>query len=311
MLDLVAPTFADIYQSALAPYSYRHSTMGKININSTIYPTLVGTSGTTTRPLPLEALFENTVPSAALPTLMANIANGTFSSGTSAGQAFGSLGDQHPQYNYIGQLCEIAGVADGTYTPGGVNGTKWEKEALIRNLANLLTTQSNTFHLWGAAQAVNVAKASGNTNYGVYQPGDTVTVLGEKRFESVIERSVWPGVDGVPGNGNVATTGTYNQKSTDTISPVPVSLPWAAVTISGAKTSSAVVPYASAQWAQFDGPDNPNTPRNSAGYTPAPGWYGTSSSNSLIYNNTNIQTAQNPARVFMTYKPILFRFLTE
>jgi hypothetical protein len=122
-------------------------------------------------------------------------------------------------------------------------------------------------------------------------------------------------VDGVPGNGHL-TSGAYDQKSTNTVSPIPVSLPWAAVTISGVAANSAVVPSTSAQWAQFDGPDNPNTPRSVAtslggiSYAPSPGWYGTAGS-PLQWTKSTYQNAQNPARVFMTYKPILFRYVTE
>jgi hypothetical protein len=323
ILDLVAPTFADTTQPTFAPYSYLHSTMGKININSTIYPNITGTSGNTTqRPLPLEALFKNTVPDSLLPTIVNNIAT----TATAGSLKFGAPN----QYGYVGELCEVPGVADGTIVPtlgsgapqasGTTGTTKWQREALIRDLANLITTQSNTFHLWGAAQAVKVVKGSGNTNYGIYQTGDTVTVLGEKRFESVIERSVWPGVDGVPGNGHVSATGTYDQNSSDTNAPMPASLPWAAVALSGAPTSVAIdSPGTSvAQWAQFDGPDNPNAPRAlSSGaaalnynYTPSPGWYGTSSQ-PVPWTSTSLQNARNPARVVMSYKPLLFRYISE
>ena len=158
-----------------APLSYLHSTMGKLNINALINP--LYPSPAATRTLPMQALFKNMVPDSQLVTLANHVVNHNLS-----GLDWGAPG----QYDYIGELCEVAGVADtGT--------TNWQKEVIIRNLANVLTTQSNTFKVYGLAQVVNVQKKAGNTNYAAVEAGDTVTVNGEKRFESVIERSVWPG----------------------------------------------------------------------------------------------------------------------
>ncbi|HEY5811690.1 MAG TPA: hypothetical protein VIT23_03435 [Terrimicrobiaceae bacterium] len=292
LLDLVAPIFPDLSQPSIVPYSYLHSTMGKININANIYPN-VGV----TRNLPLQALFKNLVPDAELATLANNIVNHTLS-----GRDFGGQG----RYDYIGELCEVKGVADGLYTPGGTSGSGWQKMALIRNLANLITTQSNTFHIWGAAQALRVIKKAGNTNYATYESGDTVVVSGEKRFESTIERSVWQGVDGVPGNGHANNSGVYDQKSNDTTStnPAPNLQPWAAVAISASAAPSARLPNTDAEWAHFDGPDDPTPLR--AAYPPMPGWY------SLEYSSPSaLKDALNPIRAHMTYKPIMFRYATE
>ncbi len=109
-----------------------------------------------------------------------------------AGQDFGAPG----VYDYIGEICEAQGFAND-----GMD--NWDKEALIRNLANLLTTKSNSFTVWGEAQVIR--KNPRNTNYGVFEPGDQV--MGEKRFESQVERYVLPGKDGTPGNANVTASG--------------------------------------------------------------------------------------------------------
>jgi hypothetical protein len=311
LLDIVAPTFPDTNQPVPAPYSYLHSTMGKVNINNVIYPApLPPSGGTTQRNLPIEAVFKNAVPDSALSTIVNNIVKHTpASSGSFTGINF--LPANEP-YGYIGQLCEIKGIADGSNTPGGVTGSKWQREALIRDLVNLFTTQSNTFHLWGAAQSIKVVKAQGNTNYGKYEAGDTVTILGEKRFESVLERSVWPGIDGAPGNSTLSASGTYAMNSTSPLMASPENVPWQCVAVSGTTTSAAVAPATSAAWASFDGPLDPNQPRANAGYLPNPGWYWSPSTNNwLNYNNTTLQAAKNPARVIMSYKPIMFRYVTE
>ncbi|HEY5745790.1 MAG TPA: hypothetical protein VIU12_06925 [Chryseolinea sp.] len=300
LLDVLAPMFADMYQPSFAPYSYLHSTMGKININAQMYPNF-GLK----RILPLEALFKNVVPDANLTDLVDNIVNHKLS-----GKDFGAEG----KYDYVGELCEVEGIADGLNTPGGKLGTDWERMALIRNLANLITTQSNTFRLWGTAQAIRLTKGAGNSNLAAYEPGDTVTVNGEKRFEAAIERSVWTGVDGVPGNGHVNDSGAYDRKSTDTTpnNPAPLGLPWAALTISSYGAPTSRVPGTNAQWARFDGPDDPNAPRASVGVMPLPGWYWDSlTSKPLGFSSCDLRSAFNPARAHMTYKPIMFRYITE
>ena len=293
ILDLVAPAFADTSQPAPAPLSYRHSTMGKLNLNAQLYPT---TAGSLQRTLPMQALFKNVVSDAALAQLVNNVMEHNLS-----GLPYGALDATPKQYDYIGELCEVTGVADGTIPLTGVStstGTAWQKEAIIRNLANILTVQSNTFKIYGLAQAIQIKKKAGNTNYGAVEAGDTVAVNGEKRFESVIERAIWPGADGVPGNAHIMG-GVYDLNSQSTSQPVPPVLPWAAIDI----PSTTIVN--GAKWAAFDGPEDPTTMRAAAGYAPVPGWAG------LIYSSSTLKTALNPARAHMTYKPISFRYVTN
>ena len=96
----------------------------------------------------------------------------------------------------------MPGIADSSS-----GSSEWEGEALVRNLASLITTRSNAFSVWGVAQTIT--KRSGNTQYAAFQSGDLVT--GEKRFHAIVERYVWPGVDGVAGNAQVDSGGAYNQ----------------------------------------------------------------------------------------------------
>ncbi len=279
LLDLLAPTLQDTLQPIPAPLSYLHSTMGKININALINP--LYPSPISSRTLPMQALFKNMV-SDGLPltTLAGNVINHRLS-----GLDYGAQG----QYDYIGELCEVAGVADsGT--------TSWQKETNIRNLANLLTTNSNTFKVYGLAQAISIRKQAGNTNYGAFETGDTLAVNGERRFESVIERGVWPGVDGVPGNAH-ATNGVYDQISQSSAVP-PSTLPWAGVTIPKST-------WGTGTWATFDGPDDPRSLRGTGYDALSPGWY------TLSYTSSPLKSAVNPARAHMTYKPISFRYVTN
>ena len=275
LLDLLAPALQDTLQPVPAPLSYLHGTMGKINVNAQLYP-----GKGSTRTLPMQALLKNMVPDSQLAPLANNVINHTLS-----GLDYGAPG----QYDYIGELCEVAGVADS-------GATNWQKETIIRNLANLLTTNSNTFKVYGLAQAIHVTKQAGNTDYGNVETGDTVVVNGEKRFEAVIERGVWPGVDGVPGNAHTAG-GVYDQISKSPAA-TPAPLPWAGVALP--KSTWA----AGATWAQFDGPDDPRSLR-SGNDAPAPGWYG------LTYNYSTLKTAVNPARAHMTYRPVSFRYVTN
>ena len=286
LLDLLAPALQDTLQPAPAPLSYLHGTMGKINLNALINPLYLNPAST--RTLPMQALFKNMVPDSQLLQMAKNVVTHNLS-----GLDWGARG----QYDYIGELCEVAGVADS-------GNTNWQKETIIRNLANLLTTQSNTFKVYALAQVVSVQKKAGNTDYGAVETGDTVTVNGEKRFESVIERSVWPGVDGVPGNAH-ATGGVYDQLAVSPIVP-PAVLPWAGV----AMPKSAWTP--GSMWTPFDGPDDPRSLRSGNGApdaawsdAPDPGWY------NLTYNYSPLKTAANPARAHMTYKPISFRYVAN
>jgi hypothetical protein len=195
-----------------ASLSYMNSTAGKVNINAKIFPDKAVNSNFSPpdRILPLQALFENmyrgtvqiTSTSAISgnnsKTLASNVVNQVPSSTTFSGP-----------YKFAGEICEVAGVADDT----GLN--EWDREAVVRNLGSLITTRSNAFSVWGVAQTVkkipkNLAGAGANPNQ--FQSGDQVT--GEKRFHAVIQRYVWPGVDGVVGNGQTGAGG-YTQLGTN------------------------------------------------------------------------------------------------
>ncbi len=277
LLDLLAPTHRSSIYSQL---SVMNSTAGKINlnaklmdVNSTLLP---GGSyyGPPTRLAALTALVSG---SGASSGIAQNILDHRLS--PLGGQDFGALGE----YDYPGEICEIEGVADsGT--------TDWDRERLVRNLAGLMTTRSSVFSVWGVAQAVK--KIPRNTSYGSFQSGDIVT--GEKRFQAIVERYLWTGVDGSPGNAKTdITSGNY-----DTIAQ-PQSSPGHAP------------PYAGGAWETIDGPDAPTYPIAGA----ATGTWNTGVNYAQPSSSANtantLATAYNPLRAVPKYRVIYFRYLDE
>ncbi len=189
--------------------TYMNSTAGKININAKIFPDRSTNSNFAPpdRTLPLQALFENmyrgttqiTSTSGTAGYNSKTLATNVLNQVSSSGSPF--LGP----YKYAGEICEVAGIADT-----GAN--EWEKEAIIRNLGSLITTRSNAFGVWGVAQTIKKAPqnlSGGGSNPGQFQAGDQVT--GEKRFYAIIERYIWPGVDGVVGDAQTDASTSYNQ----------------------------------------------------------------------------------------------------
>ncbi len=172
------------------PLTYMNSTAGKININALIFPqngalfNLPQTGSSPARDAPIRALFKNMLrPNLASPPNPTQISESTL---------FNNIvtylnAKPNKVFDYAGEICEVPGVADAA---SGAN--EWEREALVRSLASLITTRSNSFSVWGVAQTLTKS-----------------VVTGEKRFHAIVERYVWPGVDGVPGNGNTANGSSY------------------------------------------------------------------------------------------------------
>jgi hypothetical protein len=256
LLDLLAPAFVrnrasvDGRQEA-TPISAMNSTAGKINLNSKIYP-VSPYFAPASRVVPLQALFRH------------------MPDGDDLAQAVVNYQEQGGRFDYIGQICEVPGVSD-------TGPTEYDREAIVRHLAGCMTTQSNTFGIHGVAQSVR--KAPGNTNHGEFEEKDIV--LGEKRFYAVVERYVWPGRDGVPGNGH-ATSGAYDELATGMTAP------------QDAPAFGNSPPH---QFAAVDGPDAPKfansyaVPRTAA----RPG----------------LDQSDNPLRALMKYRIIYFKYLTD
>jgi hypothetical protein len=289
MLDLVAPS--------MRPHTFMNSTMGKINLNAKLHGGGSAWEGND-RTVPLKALFKNLKSDAEIDTLVSNIINRT------GGTDYGAEG----KYDYIGELCEINGLTSGT--------SEWEKEALIRNIANLITTQSNTFGVWGIAQSIQ--KKPGNANYGLFEAGDVI--LSEKRFNAMVERYVWPGRDGVPGNGSVNASGAYdktakgsgNGSSYFNGGPAVGALPWLPLPAPAASGGSGSQdPLSGATWPVIDGPDAPTWPKIAAfgpRSNPSDAW---GSENNSNYSNTPLEEANNPLRAWMKYRAVDFHYLSD
>jgi hypothetical protein len=249
ILDLLAPSFAT---SALTPISLRNSTAGKINLNTKIYPSNANFAPSA-RTAPLTALFQH-MPNAtqAVTSILQHQEDGGY-------------------FDYIGRICELPGIADASLGP-----SEYEKETLIRHLASLVTTQSNTFSIWGVAQTIK--KSPQNTDYGVFQEGDAIT--GERRFRAVVERQVWTGKEGVPGNAQTDASGVYIKVASGT-SPAEPGLPppstWTGKT-----------------WPEIDGPHPPNPPA-SVGTVP--------------YSLSSLEESFNPLAAAMKYRIIFWEYL--
>ncbi|MEM7144279.1 MAG: hypothetical protein AAF591_04040 [Verrucomicrobiota bacterium] len=167
--------------------SYMNSTAGAINLNSRIFPddNPYFEASKFERRKPLEAVFKELRDDSDVEKLV----NGIIDHQTG-----------NNRFLYIGDIAK----ADG-YDAGATN--QWEEESILRNMAGALTTQSNTFGLWGVAQTVQ--KSPQNGKYDEFEAGDQV--VGEKRFFAVIERYVWPGKDGVPGNAHASSSGKFDR----------------------------------------------------------------------------------------------------
>ncbi len=168
--------------------SYMNSTAGKVNINSQIYP-ISPSFNPPRRKQPLLAVFKHLRGAGSGGSIRSFVDNIIMEQETSPDNYF----------QYVGELTRVPGYSVGN--------DRFEKEDILRNMAGCLTTQSNTFGLWGVAQTVK--KISSNSDFARVEQGDRI--LGEKRFFAVIERYIWPGVDGVAGNGHTNASGRWDR----------------------------------------------------------------------------------------------------
>lgn len=93
-----------------------------------------------------------------------------------------------------GEICNIPEIA--AYLYRGVDEGAQSRNDLVRQIVGNMTTRSNTFSIWAIGQVVR--KASGNTDYGNYQAGDSIQ--GEAKMKVLVERVLEDGADGVAGN---------------------------------------------------------------------------------------------------------------
>lgn len=181
--------------------SYLNATAGKMNLNNRVYPDGNSQFQPPDRTISMVAAFKHFRPQEQIETFAENILN--YQSKTEV-------------FDYVGELADVPGYEEGA--------NDWEKETLLRNMAGALTTQSNTFGVWGIAQTVRKQSAGQfKMTFGVepipdeFEEGDAVR--GERRFYALVERYVWPGKDGVPGNGHTTSNGHWDRLAKGSTGP--------------------------------------------------------------------------------------------
>lgn len=264
--------------------SYMNSTAGQVNLNSRIYPQTPMFQPPARR-LPLQAVFQH---------VRSPGANSELIDGIEEYQ-------QNDQpFAYVGELAKVTGYA-------GASLTQWQRESFLRNMAGCLTTKSNTFGVWGVAQVVK--KVPKNKNYERFENGDRVT--GEKRFYALVERYVWTGNDGVPGNGHT-TNGVWDRLAlqnenitltdglTDTLFQLPGSPPLMRTRNDAGQLLQRLALDANGTYPLFDGPER-------VGMSP---YFGKVLGN-VRYTYSTLEQADNPPQAVIKYRVVYFKYLDE
>jgi hypothetical protein len=155
--------------------TFLSQTQGKININAEIAPFEFS------RLAPLKALL---IPSNANPTTDATtIANDIANySGINSGPCANLPSDM---FVYAGQICQVASLQ-------GSGANQFQKEALIRDIAGLVTTQCSDFKVYVISQSL----------VSTTDPDVAPKVLAEKRSAVTVSRVVDVGPDDIPGTSD-------------------------------------------------------------------------------------------------------------
>jgi len=262
--------------------SFMNSTAGQVNLNSKVYPDNSPYFTPPERKRPLEAVFKH---------LRTNKEVNQFVSAITDHQ-------ENDPFLYVGELAEVPG-----YLRNDSDSTQFQHEELLRNMMGSLTTNSNTFGLWGAAQVVQ--KIPGHNNWGEFEDGDRV--LAEKRFHAIIERYIWPGNDGVPGNAHVNTSGEWDRIAqqraeipfdgnlTDTLFGLPGSPP-----LFKAGNSRRLRLDQGGTYPVFDGPQKVEMDR-----------FVTRALGKVAWHQSSLEDAYNPPQPVIKYRVVYFRYLDE
>jgi hypothetical protein len=190
------------------PITLMNSTAGKINVNAGIFFNSTAAPITSLRSAPIRGLFLNSYrPNVTtVGSTLVNAATTTALYNNIANYLNAKVGHQY--FDYAGEICQVPGISD-------TGSSEWEREALVRQVGSLITTRSNAFSVWGVAQTVKKHPLNNNpAKLGVYETrsGGAAAddlIAGEKRFRAIIQRYVWPGVDGTIGNGTTSG-GSYS-----------------------------------------------------------------------------------------------------
>jgi hypothetical protein len=292
LLDLFGPTYPMTHDQweinngtlpdAFSTVSYMNSTAGQVNLNSAIYPQTPYFTAPA-RTLPLQGVFQNLRSASSVQALLNDIANY----------------QQTNVFDYVGRLADLP-----NYPVAGA--TQWVSESLLRNMAGCLTTRSNTFGVWGVSQVVK--KLPKNQQYDQFQTGDQV--LAEKRFYAIVERYVWAGRDGVPGNGHVnSASGLWDRLAVQT-APISISggmtdtlfqLPGSPPLVRASGTSTLSLDTSSiATYPIFDGPQQVGMDQ----YTAA-------ALGNVAWTQSALQDAYNPPQAAIKYRVVYFKYLDQ
>ncbi|HXI83512.1 MAG TPA: hypothetical protein VNL17_05410 [Verrucomicrobiae bacterium] len=164
-------------------------TSGRININGGI------TAGTpvfgTTRLVPLNALLNNALTT--LGTVPQNIYADDFPAGRAAIDTYGMRNGRDGIFDTAGEICEVNGLDNG-------GGNDFDREAVIRRIANDITVRSSMFTVWVWAQSIKDVDGNGQYNPPANPPPGMATgndfITGEVKAQAVVERYENP-----PGSG--------------------------------------------------------------------------------------------------------------
>jgi hypothetical protein len=257
--------------------SFMNSTAGQINLNSRTYPrTPFFKAPDRTRPF--KGVFAH------LPNVNAESLASSLVSYQSDDQFF----------DYVGEMANVTSATGGGADP-------WAKEFLLRNMAGVLTTRTNTFGVWGVAQVVK--KIPTNVKFESFEAGDRV--LAEKRFYALVERYVWPGRDGIPGNAHTSGNGKWDrlaEQSTaipasgsvpDTLSQLPGSPPLF-------KSGQRLNLDTNGSYAEYDGPEK-------VGMDP----FTEAALGKIKYRESSLEDAYNPPQPTIKYRVVYFKYLDQ
>ena len=291
LLDLIGATYplqhdqwktGSTLPDEYSTISYLHSTEGTVNLNARVYPADSRWFQAPTRRKPLEAVFKHLRPDPEIEAFVTNLLNR----------------QEDEVFRHVGEITEVEG-----YRRDDEEATPFENEELLRNLAGCLTTRSNTFGVWGVGQVVR--KATRNEAWASFEDGDLV--LAEKRYFAVVERHLWTGKDGVPGNAHVDSQGRWDRQAkqrapippdgalTDRLFQLPGSPPlWKPV------KSTRLDLDRTGSYPRFDGPQAVELDR-----------YAAKALGKVIWERTTLEDAFNPPQPLIKYRVVYFKFLDE
>jgi len=151
-----------------------------------------------------------------------------------------------------------------------------------------------------------VKKIPANVQYGRFEKGDQV--IAEKRFYALVERYVWPGRDGVPGNAHVnKSTGNWDHLarqgstitgSTNTVYGLPGSPPLR--TVAGSTQLELDLSSGQGQYPWFDGPERvamEATTQKALG--------------GVYWEESTLENAYNPPQAVIKYRVVSCKYLDQ